>query len=62
MRIGFSFCIYGYLRDEPLKNLVRITGIMFDMLEAFSKGKVLTIKTDRVLKKKKKNKKVGLTI
>ena len=40
--------------DEMLKVLVRLTSLFFDLLENYSQGKTLNIKTNKLLKKKAK--------
>ena len=41
------------MNDNLLKTLIEIQMIFFDLLESFSKGKVLTIQTDKRIKRKK---------
>ena len=69
IRVGFIFCVPGFnlinlkiltnifflglLNDNLLKTLIELQMIFFDLLEAFSKGKVLTIQTDKRIKRKK---------
>lgn len=53
LRIGLDFCQKGVLNDEVLKTLVELINIFFDLLESYSKGKVLTLQTDKLVKKKK---------
>lgn len=52
LRIGFSYCVYGLFDDELLKIIVQLTSLFFDMLESYSQGKTLAIKTNKMLKKK----------
>ncbi|EAR94710.2 Yip1 domain protein (macronuclear) [Tetrahymena thermophila SB210] len=54
LRIGVDYCQYNVLNNEVLKNLVELINIFFDLLESYSKGKVLTLQTDKLVKKKKK--------
>lgn len=41
------------LKDNLLKTLIEIQMVFFDLLESFSKGKILTIQTDKRIKRKK---------
>lgn len=54
LRIGMDYCQKGILNDAVLKNLIELVNIFFDLLETYSKGKVLTLQTDKLVKKKKK--------
>ena len=56
LHAGFQYCVEGLMRDEVLQALAETVGIFFDLLEAYSKGQVLTLQTNRLMKKKKKNK------
>ncbi|EGR31245.1 Yip1 domain protein [Ichthyophthirius multifiliis] len=57
LRIGFEFCKKGLLEDQILKCLLRLIIGFFDLLEGFSKGKVLTLQTNKQVRKKKKKEK-----
>lgn len=43
--------------DEVVENLIEICHIFFKLLSDYAKGKILTIQTNRLVKKKKKTKK-----
>lgn len=52
LRIGFGYCQLGMFSDEMLRILVRLTSLFFDLLENYSQGKTLNIKTSKLLKRK----------
>lgn len=54
LRIGFTYCAPGLFNDDMLRTLVRLTSLFYDMLEQYSRGKVLSIRTNRMLKRKVK--------
>ncbi|KAM3129508.1 hypothetical protein pb186bvf_018412 [Paramecium bursaria] len=54
IRIGFQYCQQGLFNDDMLKTIIIATSQYFDLLESYSKGKVLSIRTNRMLKKKAK--------
>lgn len=55
LRLSFDLCLVGLNRDDVLETLIKTSASFFDLLEIYSKGKqVLTLKTNRVLKGKKK--------
>lgn len=43
--------------EEVVENLVHICYVFFKLLSEYAKGKILTIQTNRLVKKKKKTKK-----
>jgi hypothetical protein len=43
--------------EEIIENLIHICYIFFKLLNEYAKGKILTIQTNRLVKKKKKTKK-----
>ena len=47
------------MNDNLLKTLIELQMVFFDLLESFSKGKILTIQTDRRIKRKKEQAKRG---
>mgnify|MGYP000932345905 CR=1 FL=1 len=53
LRIGFNY-LNPEVHDPKLyTDMIELVGIFFDMLEEYSKGKILAIQTDRRIKKKK---------
>ena len=47
IRIGLIYSSPGLLKDQLLETLVELQMVFFDMLDSFSKGKVLSIQTDK---------------
>ena len=52
LRAGFQLITH----EGILSNIIKATHTFFKMLSVYSDGKVLTMKTNRLLKKKKKKK------
>lgn len=53
LRIGFNY-MNPVIHDRKfVQDFIELVGFFFDMLEEYSKGKVMTIQTDRRIKKKK---------
>lgn len=56
VRIGYYYIVPGILNDEFVKILTEFIMIFFDLLQMYSRGKTLTIQTDRRITRKKKKK------
>jgi len=54
VRIGLDFCQRGALNDDVLKVIVELVNVFFELLESYSKGRILTLQTDKLVKNKKK--------
>ena len=53
--LGIRYCLKGLCNDEVLIRLVQIQGVFFELLqELHGQDKLLTLKTGRIFKKKKK--------
>lgn len=50
MRIGLDFCQRGALNDDVLKVIVELVSVFFELLESYSKGRILTLQTDKLVK------------
>jgi len=53
IRIAVSYCIEGQMRDEPLQMLVEVIAKFFDLMELHTQGKVMTLQTDRLIRRKR---------
>lgn len=55
IRIGYYYIVPGILNDEFVKILTEFIMVFFDLLQVYSRGKTMTIQTDkRIMKRKKK--------
>jgi hypothetical protein len=54
LQVGFQYCLEGLCKDEVLITLVEVQGVFFELMENYSRGRILTLKTAKLVRKKKR--------